>query len=186
VIFDYEKISSSERTNLIYSTVIPRPIAWIITERDGIVNVAPFSFFAGISTTPPILIVAIGKKRDGSPKDTLRNILQNGKATICVVPENMMEKMVNSSEPLSSKSSEAEHFNIEVERIFKDFPPSIKGISSAMFCTFHSRVDLESDTTPILLKIEKQFVRDENFKDGFLDLDVIGRVGKGFAKLEKL
>ncbi len=64
-------------------SIVPRPIAWIVTDDDGVLNAAPFSLYIPISTNPALVIVAIGKKDDGSPKDSLANILKTKKATIC-------------------------------------------------------------------------------------------------------
>jgi len=186
MVVNYSKLSQKERVNLLYSTVIPRPIAWIVTEMEGVVNIAPFSFFTGVSSTPPVVIVAIGNRKDGTPKDTLRNILETKKATICSVSQKNLEKMKNTGTPLPENISEADEFDIEVEKIEDDYPPVIKGVESAFFCKLHSRIEFEGNTTPVFLEIEKHFFRDEKFQDGFLSLDVIGRVGKTFAKLEKL
>ncbi len=44
--------------------VTPRPIAWVSTlSKDGVRNLAPFSFFNGITSRPPLLSIAIGRRR---------------------------------------------------------------------------------------------------------------------------
>ncbi|WP_223175432.1 flavin reductase [Sulfurimonas autotrophica] len=50
-------------------------------------NIAPFNYFMGFSSEPATMIVSIGHKSDGSEKDTLRNIKESGKCTICMVDE---------------------------------------------------------------------------------------------------
>jgi flavin reductase (DIM6/NTAB) family NADH-FMN oxidoreductase RutF len=184
LIFDYSEISAGERTNLLYNSVIPRPVAWIVTEEGGVVNIAPFSFFTGVSSTPPVVMVAIGNRKDGSPKDTLRNIRNSQKATICTVSPEQMEKMKQSAESLEPTESEAEKFQIEVETAVKDFPPAIKGSDSAMFCTLHSEIDFEGNTTPLFLRVEKQKISDKSIGENSIDIDVIGRVGKSYALLK--
>src|SRR4028119_457500 len=55
--------------------ITPRPIAWVSTiSAKGIVNLAPFSFFNGVSASPPTLMFSCVDKRDGSQKDTVRNL----------------------------------------------------------------------------------------------------------------
>lgn len=187
MIVEYSQLSQKERINFIYSTVIPRPIAWIITEGNGgVINVAPFSFFSGISSSPPVVMVAIGNRKDGTPKDTLRNILESEKATICSVSESSLEKMKSSGISLPENISEAEEFEIELERVLENHPPIIKGVESAMFCKLHSKIDFKGNTTPIFLEIEKHFFKDEKFENGILSLDVIGRIGQTFSKLEEI
>ena len=57
------------------STIIPRPIAWVSTlSADGVTNLAPFSFFQGVTASPPTLMFVPANTRDGQKKDTLRNI----------------------------------------------------------------------------------------------------------------
>lgn len=44
--FDFTSLPARERYKLLLSTIVPRPIAWIVTlDPEGRVNVAPFSFF---------------------------------------------------------------------------------------------------------------------------------------------
>jgi flavin reductase (DIM6/NTAB) family NADH-FMN oxidoreductase RutF len=128
-------------------------------------------------------MVAIGNRQDGTPKDTLRNIRNTKKATICVVNENYFEKMKSSAEPIPSHQSESEVFDIEVERVEHDFPPAIKGVESAMFCKLHSEIEFEGNTTPIFLEVVKHFVDDSSMIDESLKLNLIGRIGKTFAKV---
>ena len=55
--------------------IVPRPIAWVLTDNgDRSFNLAPFSYFNGVSSRPPIISISAGKKRDGSKKDTWKNI----------------------------------------------------------------------------------------------------------------
>lgn len=59
------------------STIAPRPIAWISTvSKEGIYNIAPFSFYMGISSSPPLIAVSIGKKDNERKKKILGKILK--------------------------------------------------------------------------------------------------------------
>ena len=76
MIVDFNSISPSNGYHLLTQTIIPRPIAWILSENeDGSLNLAPFSFFNAVCSDPPLLMVSIGKKPSGEIKDTRRNIL---------------------------------------------------------------------------------------------------------------
>jgi flavin reductase (DIM6/NTAB) family NADH-FMN oxidoreductase RutF len=60
---------------LMVGCIAPRPIAFVSTiGADGVYNVAPFSFFTLMSLHPTVVGFAIGRRRDGSKKDTLVNI----------------------------------------------------------------------------------------------------------------
>jgi flavin reductase (DIM6/NTAB) family NADH-FMN oxidoreductase RutF len=163
MIKNISEISESEKKEIFYTLVSPRPIAWIVTEsKSGVVNIAPFSFYNLISTKPVTLMVAIGNKLDGTPKDTLRNIRETGKATICNVIPADLEKMEKSGESLSENESEAEKFGIDTEKTFNDFPPRITNSTSSIFCTFAGEMEgLQSKTIPIFLIGKKLHLGDE-------------------------
>lgn len=173
VIVDFSALNGTERYKIMSSCVIPRPIAWIVTEDEGVLNVAPFSYFTALSSNPATLLVSVGHKSDGSPKDTLRNILQQQKATICITDERFLEAMHASAKPFDV--SEVEALNLQTQTVINDFPPIIEGIKVAFFCTFHSKVDLKgSKTIPLILEIQHYYGEDiETF-------DAIGRVGKEY------
>ncbi len=82
---------------LFISTIVPRPIAWVSTlSPDGRPNLAPFSFFMGVTSDPPTLAVAIGRRR-GEPKDTARNIEAAGEFVVNVVTTDLAGAMVLTS-----------------------------------------------------------------------------------------
>nr|MDA3908950.1 flavin reductase [Sulfurimonas sp.] len=100
MILNYDEVNDLDRYKIMSDTVIPRPIAWIVTEDDGVINAAPFSFFIPLSSNPATLIVSIGQKIPGVPKDSLANILKTKKATICFVNKDNLEKMKLCGTPL--------------------------------------------------------------------------------------
>lgn len=72
---DFKTLSSSERYHLMTQTVIPRPIAWVLTESSKAnYNLAPFSYFTAVSSQPPLMMFSIGKKPTGERKDTVVNL----------------------------------------------------------------------------------------------------------------
>jgi flavin reductase (DIM6/NTAB) family NADH-FMN oxidoreductase RutF len=92
--FDFATLSAKERYKLLLSTIVPRPIAWIVTlDRECRVNVAPFSFFNAFATDPPTVGIGIGSYDCGRPKDTRSNIRDTGQFVINLVSENMAEAM---------------------------------------------------------------------------------------------
>ncbi|MCD8541226.1 MAG: flavin reductase [Aliarcobacter cryaerophilus] len=62
MILDYKDVNDLDRYKIMSGSIVPRPIAWIVTDDDGVLNAAPFSYFIPISTNPALVIVAIGKK----------------------------------------------------------------------------------------------------------------------------
>jgi flavin reductase (DIM6/NTAB) family NADH-FMN oxidoreductase RutF len=52
--FDFATIPARERYKLLVSTIVPRPIAWIVSQDvDGQLNAAPFSLFNAFAGDPP-------------------------------------------------------------------------------------------------------------------------------------
>ena len=186
MIFDFEKIEPKDRYKLMAGGIIPRPIAWIVTVGvNGVVNIAPFSYFTGLSSNPPTVIVSIGHKSDGSQKDTLKNIRETKKCTICLCDEKELEPMHFSSKELPQDTSESETFDIETKVIDENFPPIVKDVPLAFFCHLHSEVELKgSKTIPLILEIKKEYAKDgvidENLRTNFKP---IARVGGEYAFL---
>ncbi|WP_022847385.1 MULTISPECIES: flavin reductase family protein [unclassified Desulfurobacterium] len=147
-VVDVSKGKQREISKLIFNTVVPRPIAWITTvSADGIVNLAPFSFYNAITTKPPLLFVSIGKRKDGTEKDTVRNIKETGEFVINVVTETFLEEMVKTGEDLPPEESEVEKFNIETVPSTKVKPPIVKGVPAAFECIL--KEILEIGDTPM-------------------------------------
>ncbi|MEH1920306.1 flavin reductase family protein [Nostoc sp.] len=82
---------------LLVGSVVPRPIAWVSTiASDGTPNVAPFSFFMGVTANPPTLAISTGLRR-GVKKDTLLNVEQSGELVVNIVVEELGEQMNTTS-----------------------------------------------------------------------------------------
>lgn len=185
--FDYTQHSAADIYKLMSQTVIPRPIAWIVTEYNSIINVAPFSYFTALSSNPPTLIVSIGHKSDGTPKDTLRNLRKTRRCTVCIVPPKQLETMHFTSKALDATVSEAEFFDLPLRPLIADYPPMIDAVPVAFACELHSEIVLDgSQTIPLVLQIHHQFIDDAHVNDARrLDIafDPIARVGKRYAHL---
>jgi flavin reductase (DIM6/NTAB) family NADH-FMN oxidoreductase RutF len=84
--------------DVMVGAALPRPIAFISTiGTDGVYNLAPYSFFIPMAAKPAIIGVGIGRKRDGSKKDTLVNIESAKDFVINVVTESLAEAMNQSA-----------------------------------------------------------------------------------------
>ena len=87
-------LSASQKYHLLSSLVVPRPIAWMTTlNEDGSVNAAPFSYFNLMGEDPPLVVLGIGKRPGGVPKDTVRNLRRTREFVINIVTEENAELM---------------------------------------------------------------------------------------------
>ena len=86
--------------------VTPRPIAWVTTvDGEGRVNLAPFSFFNAFGANPPVVVFSPTLRRDGTRKDTLRNLDAVGEFVVNAAVEDLAEK-VNATSKRTSAGSE--------------------------------------------------------------------------------
>ncbi|MFT5193818.1 MAG: flavin reductase (DIM6/NTAB) family NADH-FMN oxidoreductase RutF [Candidatus Promineifilaceae bacterium] len=70
-----KEISAKEVYKLLTGSVIPRPIAWVSTvSKDGVFNLAPYSFANALSADPPTVMFS-GGRPNGNNKDTIQNVL---------------------------------------------------------------------------------------------------------------
>ncbi len=90
---DFSKSSVRDVYRMIVSAIVPRPIAFVTTmDGSGVTNLAPFSFFNGVSSNPPCLVFSIARKPDGTKKDTLLNIELNGEFVVNSTEEDFAER----------------------------------------------------------------------------------------------
>ena len=84
---------------LMIRCIIPRPIAWVSTRSaDGQHNLAPFSFFTGVTSNPPSVLFCPGlRTSDGSKKDTLANVEATGEFVVNLVTGPLAEQMIDTA-----------------------------------------------------------------------------------------
>jgi flavin reductase (DIM6/NTAB) family NADH-FMN oxidoreductase RutF len=92
--WDLEQTTPAIAYKLLAATVMPRPIAWVVTkDTRGRLNAAPYSFFNVMGAAPPT--VALGMLADPARgfKDSARNILDTGEFVVNLVPERLVAAM---------------------------------------------------------------------------------------------
>ena len=101
--------SNLENYKLLSNLVMPRPIAWVTSlNQTGVVNLAPFSLFNKVSDDPLYIIISIGLNANGQPKDTARNIQDNGEFVVNMVTEELLDAMNVSAAAFPPDLSELE------------------------------------------------------------------------------
>jgi len=95
MIIDPSETTAKDFHALLLGSVSPRPIALASTvDKDGNVNLSPFSFFNAFSIHPPVLIFSAARKvRDNTTKHTLDNILETNEVVINTVNFPMVEQV---------------------------------------------------------------------------------------------
>jgi flavin reductase (DIM6/NTAB) family NADH-FMN oxidoreductase RutF len=97
---DVAKLPDQEAYRILIGAVVPRPIAWVSTiSAAGITNLAPFSFFNGVCSSPPAVLFCPVTPADREVKDTLRNIRETRQFVVNIVTESNVAKANQTSAP---------------------------------------------------------------------------------------
>src|SRR6056297_723668 len=179
-------ISQPELHSYLLAAVAPRPICFASTvDKDGKVNLSPFSFFNVFSSNPPMLIFSPARSgRDGSMKHTHENVLEVPEVVINIINYPMVEQMSLSSTAYDKGVNEvikAGFTQIESDIVA---PPRVGEAPVAMECTVTQVIplaDAPGAGNLILAKVERMHIQKEYLDlNGQLDtqkLDLVGRMG---------
>ena len=136
---DPAQLSPRDRYRLGISAVVPRPIAWITTiDAAGTVNLAPFSYFNGVCSSPLILSVSIAHR--DPIKDTLANLRANGEAVVHLVPPAQLAAMHASGGEYRHEIGEAELLGLELTPSERGRPPRLACAEVAFECRLHREI----------------------------------------------
>ena len=149
---DFAKLAPADVYRTMIEIVIPRPIAWVLSDNgDGSFNLAPFSFFSGVTSRPPILSISVGKKRDGSKKDTWRNIEERSRFVVHAAAVAHGDKVSATSASLAFGESEVTANGLELEPV-EGWPlPRLKEARLAMWCELHRVVEVGDGPQGLIL-----------------------------------
>lgn len=176
-----KEMSRLERYRLLISALVPRPIAFVSTvSKEGILNAAPFSFFAGISSTPPLLGVSISKRK-GIKKDTVRNIEHTGDFVVNIVSEAIAEPMNISSGDFPPEVDEFKKAGLTPAPSEMITSPRIAEAPINFECKVYDRYEIRnSENTLIIGEILLMHIIDDLWSAGEVDplqLKAVGRLG---------
>lgn len=169
MMFDLRAMPASGRHKILSSTVLPRPIAWVVTTDPlGLVNVAPFSFFGVASDDPPLLMIGIGdgeRGLEGDRKDTGRNIADRGQFVVCLVDHAHAPAMVMTAVNHPADVSEAEIAGLHLAASTLVQPPRIATAPVAFECRVHTLLDLPTRRRVVLGEVLAAHVTDQAVLD---------------------
>jgi flavin reductase (DIM6/NTAB) family NADH-FMN oxidoreductase RutF len=167
MIINFADHSATQRYHLMTQTIIPRPIAWALTSSDHSgspesLNLAPFSYFTAISSDPAVLMISVGKKPTGEPKDTLTNILKTKKMVIHIANENQADIVTQTAATLAYGESELALVNSETLTTvpFDNFDlPRLAQCDIAYGCDLYEIKELgEVPQTLIFVEVKQLYV----------------------------
>jgi flavin reductase (DIM6/NTAB) family NADH-FMN oxidoreductase RutF len=184
MIIDFTNIEKPDAYSLMTQALIPRPIAWILSDNNGngSFNLAPFSYFTGICSNPPLLLVSVGKKRDGSRKDTWRNIQERTNFVVNIPPSDRVKEVQETALPLAFGESELERCGLSLTP-FDGFPLPRLEVSGVSFgCTLHQIIEVGDGPQALILgRIERLYVA-----DALTAMDADGKISIDAKRLNPL
>ncbi|MCX8111746.1 MAG: flavin reductase family protein [Bacteroidia bacterium] len=126
---DPATLSLAEWHPYLIGSVIPRPIAWVTTmDKEGRLNLAPFSYFGAFSSKPPVLAFSPSTSaRTGMPKDTHLNLLEVPECVIHIVPYSLAARMNITTGEYERGVNEIEQAGLEILPSVAVRPPRIAG-----------------------------------------------------------
>jgi flavin reductase (DIM6/NTAB) family NADH-FMN oxidoreductase RutF len=176
---DPETLDPVARFKILGSCIVPRPIAFVSTlSKEGVTNLAPFSFFNGVTGTPPIVMVSVGARKDGK-KDTHWNIEETGEFVVNVVVPELMDAVISSAKDLPHNVSEIDEAGLKTVPSTVVKPPRLADSPIAFECKLYKIIPIERSAL-ILGRVVLFHIKDELFKDGAVDpkrLTFVGRLG---------
>ncbi|MBI4284610.1 MAG: flavin reductase family protein [Chloroflexi bacterium] len=168
--------------HLLIGAIVPRPIAWVSTVgENGVFNLAPFSFYAGLSVKPAIVGFAVGSRRDGSPKDTLRNVLFRKDFVINVVNEALQDTMNTSATPFPPEVSEFEKAGLTPARADLVKAPLVAEAPVSMECQLRQILEFgefPNQSSFIIGEVLLMHVKDGLLVNGAIDVAQLKAIGR--------
>ncbi len=185
MLLDPAGVPGPEMYRFLISAVVPRPIAFVSTRgADGVVNLAPFSYFNSISSVPPLVGIAI-VDRPGDDKDTLRNVRETGEFVVNLVCEPMLPAMARTAGEWPRGTSEFEVSGLTPSPSERIAPPGVAESPIQLECRLHREIPL-GNSILVVGEVVLARVSDEVLTEGRVDplkLRPVGRLGGEYYSL---
>lgn len=160
--------------------VVPRPIGWISTiGPGGIVNLAPYSFFNLVSSTPPVVMFSSADR-----KDSQRNVEEAGEFVCSIATFELKDVMNASSAAFGPGVSEPERVGLEMTASRQVKPPRVAQSPIALECKYMKTVELigadgrRNRSSVVFGEVIGIYIADRVIVDGMLDITRIRPIAR--------
>lgn len=187
--FDPKEISTAQLHDYMLSTIAPRPIAWASTiNKEGQVNLAPFSFFNFFGSNPPIIIFSPSRRvRDNTTKHTLENVKETKECVINIVSYELAGQMSLTSAEFAGDVNEFEKANLKAAPSVRVKPPRVEASPAQYECIVKDIIstgDQGGSGSLIICEVVHVHLREDIFEEeGKIDpkrVDNIARMGRSW------
>jgi flavin reductase (DIM6/NTAB) family NADH-FMN oxidoreductase RutF len=185
MLIELDKLEAQQAHDLLASAIVPRPIAWVSTVNPvGEHNLAPFSFFTGITWRPATIGISIANRKDGTEKDTLHNIRQMKEFVVNSVSVEQGPSMFKCAQMLPYGTDEAASCAVEMIPAARVRPRRVKDAKVSFECSLLDVVTVGQGAfagnlvlgTVLVLNVDDKVLHDGR-EVSWSDLDSLGRVG---------
>lgn len=176
MIIDFADLPAAQIYHTMTQTLIPRPVAWVLTENPGgDYNLAPYSFFTAVGGQPPLILISVGKKPTGETKDTRANIEAQKRFVVHIAHRELAQAMTETSRTLPHGHSELDNVDLALATFDGFDLPRLAECRIAMACELYEIKEIgPNPQTLIFGEIKQVYVADE----------VTGKDSKGRLKIE--
>jgi len=162
-----EELEGRTAYRVMTGLVVPRPIAWLSTlSKEGVPNLAPFSFYNAVSGTPPVVMISISPRR-GVEKDTMRNCRDTGEFVLNLVSESLAHQMNLTSKQCPPEVNEFELAGLETAQSIDVRPPRVAAAMAAMEAKVIQIIPVPGSAAEMVLGRVVRF----HFREGLLRPD---------------
>jgi flavin reductase (DIM6/NTAB) family NADH-FMN oxidoreductase RutF len=184
MIYDPTEHPLLETHKLMIGSIVPRPIAFVSTlSKDGLENLAPFSYFNGICSNPPSIMFCPARRGyDGKTKDTLNNIRDTEEFAVNIVSEDFAEQMVSTSTDFEPEVNEFEISGLTPEPCQKIAPPKVAEAKISFECKLNQIVPVGNEGPGggfvVIGTIVLFHIDDDVYEDGYINLEKLRPIGR--------
>ena len=159
--FDMAALSDAQRYKLMAGMIVPRPIAWVSTlSQDGVGNVAPYSFFNMMGSSPPLIVLGTMRQDDGRLKDTAANILATREFVVHLVGEPMLAAMNTTCIDAPPEVDEAALAGLAMVPSQTVAPPTIADAPASFECRLFDHLDAAPGTVILIGEVVAMAIAD--------------------------
>jgi len=183
MIFHPQDLNTNDRYKLIIGSVVPRPIAWVSTmDKNGRLNLAPFSYFTAVSTDPMTLLFCPGwSSARGRMKDTLFNIREVPEFVINIVNEDTKEAMNRTATEFEAGINEFEWAGVTPAPSVLVRVPRVAEAPIAFECRLQQIVMVKEGPgggAAVFGEVQSIYVRDDVMANGRILPEMLQPIGR--------
>lgn len=179
-------LTPAQTQNYLQHAIAPRPICFASTiDKEGNVNLSPFSFFNLFSANPPIVVFSPARRvRDNSSKHTLENVMEVPEVVINMVDYDMVHQMSLSSCEYPKGTNEFVKAGFTEQQSTMVKPPMVKESKIKFECKVNQIIPLGTEggsgnlvvAEILVMHLEDSILNAENKIDN-TKIELLGRLG---------